>query len=322
MNKSYALILFLVLTGCAKSDYVYFNTDSQTQRMNFTTAIKEVSNTGSVDVLWIIDNSGSMGPHQQTVIRNTAAFMQDFAAQSVHWKMGLISTDTSDAPYLGFAPTDQFTYRDANPNQRFASAVARLGTNGDAIEKVMDPLVQQIQRFPGFLTGRGTPLALVIVTDAEEQSRTNYTANRAALTAAMGSSPLFVYGALWANELQCAPTGSEPDPTVITGTAFEFLMQSAKFGEYFPLCRDFGASIAAIGKQIVQRISRSSIPLKGRPILDTLQVFYKDQPLKPGPKDQGGFWEYDYDLNAVLFHDLDFSTSDNDSVRIEYDSGE
>lgn len=47
-----------------------------------------------VDILWIIDNSGSMAPKQQRVRQNFEAFMRKLAESSVDYHIGVVTTDT------------------------------------------------------------------------------------------------------------------------------------------------------------------------------------------------------------------------------------
>ncbi len=54
-----------------------------------------------------------------------------------------------------------------------------------------------------------------------------------------------------------------------------------------------------------------------RPKPGTLFVRYKGQDLPGGPKEDGGYWFYDFELNAIVFHDLDFAPGDTEQVEIE-----
>jgi hypothetical protein len=49
-----------------------------------------------VDILWIIDNSGSMAPKQQKVRTNFQAFMRKLAESAVDYHIGVVTTDTSN----------------------------------------------------------------------------------------------------------------------------------------------------------------------------------------------------------------------------------
>ena len=53
---------------------------------------------------------------------------------------------------------------------------------------------------------------------------------------------------------------------------------------------------------------------------DSLEVYYKDQLLAPGRKEDGGFWFYEEDDNTVNFYNIDFIEDvQKDNLRIEFD---
>ena len=51
-----------------------------------------------VDVLWVIDNSGSMEQEQQALILSFESFIQYFIDSDLDWHIGVTSTDMSPDP--------------------------------------------------------------------------------------------------------------------------------------------------------------------------------------------------------------------------------
>jgi hypothetical protein len=47
----------------------------------------------AVDVLWVVDNSGSMEPHQQNVAQNFASFIKIFTRGSIDYRIAVTTTD-------------------------------------------------------------------------------------------------------------------------------------------------------------------------------------------------------------------------------------
>jgi len=47
-----------------------------------------------IDVLWVIDNSGSMAPRQENLAKNFQAFINEFTTNSVDFRIGITTTDT------------------------------------------------------------------------------------------------------------------------------------------------------------------------------------------------------------------------------------
>jgi hypothetical protein len=83
-----------------------------------------------LDILWVIDNSGSMSQIQNAVASNMTDFMNVFLAASPDYHMGFITTD-SPAFVLG-------TYLDASaidPASEAAIIIGSVGVNGSANEK-------------------------------------------------------------------------------------------------------------------------------------------------------------------------------------------
>ena len=305
--------MVLALSGCGKERYLFLQ--NATNHLDQDFPVKEVKGSSSVDILWVIDNSGSMGEYQNQVMTNSNAFMQDFIKQKLNWKMGLISTDDNDSPYIGFAGTDQLDSTVANPVDLFADAVGRLGTSGSAVEATFVPILQSLSQDPKFLRPK-TPLAVIMVTDAEEQSRmeANVFLNR--LATVTGGRNVFAYGVFASQDLGCRSDEGEWD---YQGSPYETFIKSAYVGQTYPLCRDFGTSLVNIAHDIVTRVAHTAIYLTSRPDTSTLKVLYKGKELPAGSQESGGFWVYDYGLNAVVFSSLDFAVNDSDSVRVVYD---
>ena len=68
------------------------------QDFGYYTQNEEVIKTESVrkvDILWNIDNSGSMKSSQTRLADNFSLFIEDFAKKNVDFKMAIITTDTS-----------------------------------------------------------------------------------------------------------------------------------------------------------------------------------------------------------------------------------
>jgi hypothetical protein len=168
MRHLFFLIFILSYAGCGKNNnYVHVVKDRPAINHSETYALAE--DTGKVDILWVIDNSGSMSGIQQEVIVNMDKFIKEFTKNSrqLDWRMGLISTSQAEAPYIGFSPS--FDYTDPDPVGSFSAAVARLGTSGDATEKSLEPVMDKLNAFPNFIRSNAF-FIVVMVSDEVEQS--------------------------------------------------------------------------------------------------------------------------------------------------------
>lgn len=148
MNKFLILILILAFASCKQKDsfndvdeYLYHNNPRALERSDDLQKL-DLNDVAGIDILWVIDNSGSMMTIQNNVIANTKIFMEQFAKQRyIKWKMGLISTDKSDRPRIGFDTKFDSTLVDVDdPTSidgvvgQFQNAVNGLGVNGSASE--------------------------------------------------------------------------------------------------------------------------------------------------------------------------------------------
>jgi hypothetical protein len=84
--------------------------------------------TIDVDILFVIDNSGSMGGNQTNLQNNFDAFMNAFNAAGVSYQIALITTDSAD--FVG----DVITNATADPVGEFNLQVDSIGTRGSAME--------------------------------------------------------------------------------------------------------------------------------------------------------------------------------------------
>ncbi|MBU6376246.1 MAG: hypothetical protein KGQ59_09645, partial [Bdellovibrionales bacterium] len=147
----FALVGFAaLLMSCNDGGYLYYSKPVPSKRVEVPHKLKQLQGNSVVDIIWVIDNSGSMGAHQQNVISNTALFMSQFVRSGnvLDWKMGLLSTDKGDNPYVGFLPGQELTSTTPNNVSVFQSAVRRLGTEGSYEEEGFEPLLQALRRNP------------------------------------------------------------------------------------------------------------------------------------------------------------------------------
>lgn len=320
-------VFSILLISCQKTGYLYY-TKPQPPPVyyQFDHKLKEIQGESKVDILWVIDNSGSMGSYQKEVIDNAAYFMNHFIKGGLDWKMGLISTDPGVIhSYIGLDPSDVFDYKSVDPINKFQNAVKKLGISGSGWETTFIPVREHLRTYPNFLR-KDAILALLIVTDAPEQSSSPFGGIGGApmnvkdflsllKTEKKSLSRVVTYGAFAAQDLGCRTTDGF---TRYKGSSYEELVLATN-GKHFPLCtKDFGTELAKFGKDLLTKIESPRIYLKSRPILETLKVIYRGNSLPGGLREQGGYWLYDFDNNSIVFHDLKFAASDNEKVTVEY----
>lgn len=101
--------------------------------------------TNKADILWVIDNSVSMGEEQAAVSAAATAFLAQMETANVDFHLGAVTTDMSEGnasagvllgstPYLTSACLDDGDASDCSYPAEFA-ALVQQGTEGDGIEK-------------------------------------------------------------------------------------------------------------------------------------------------------------------------------------------
>ena len=336
------LILVPLISSCNKEEkYVYYENIPPIQREDSAHLISEIYHDIKIDVLFVIDNSGSMGPIQKNIVKNAELFMQEFLKNNImNWRMGIISTDESQDPFLGFDPVDismsdwfDAQYATTMISQgkknyvikKFQGSVDSLGTDGDASEFVfynilrfmLDPVDSKFFR-------RDAHLAVIMVTDEKAQSEDNFGTQYEVMNflntlRAFKKTNLVTrfYGAFSFKDLKGCTTWGD----AYAGSPFEAIINETN-GIHMSACTDdFGKDLAEIGRDIIRIVDNPRIMLKERPKVETLEVFYDGQKLKQGRRSDGGLWFYSKKYNTINFYNLDFvgELTEFSKIRIKYD---
>lgn len=87
---------------------------------------------GDVDILWVLDNSGSMSEEHDSLATHAEAFTGTLSAADLEFRLGLVNTDPADAGRLLGPVIDEAS---ADPTGTFVSAVTGAGVRGDREEQ-------------------------------------------------------------------------------------------------------------------------------------------------------------------------------------------
>lgn len=340
MNKFVYFLSLILLSSCfQKTDFgsgdgfLHHNNPPPLGQRDDRVPLATLNLEGEIDILWVIDNSGSMQTIQNNVIANSKIFMEQFVRQKyIKWKMGLISTDRNDVPRLGFdSKFDSSLIDHSDPTSfdsvvnTFQNAVNGLGTNGSASEYTFFNILRHINdyntRVP--FIRNNAHLAVIMVTDEKEQSYqlgSQYQAlsflNSLKAYVNPGRKTRF-YGAFDYKDL-AACTSSWGDE--YAGSAFEEIIDETG-GFHISACvKDFGSKLVEVGKDIASLAGRPSLLLADRPKVETLKIYYKGKELRAGKPSEGGYWFYEKKYNTVNFYSLEFVDDlENASFKVFYD---
>jgi len=329
--KTLLVLLSLAFIGCDKdANYLYEDQTPDRQGRDNRYIIADLAKYSKVDVVFVVDNSGSMGWIQDNISDNAAIFMEEFLKMTeVDWKMGVISTDDNDTvdevtDYLGFKePFHRFS---PNPISTFQGAIDSLGTWGSGSERVFYNIDRVLAGKPEFLRER-SQLAVIMVSDEVEQSddedRTKYEPSTFVSImrkyVSKGNTVRF-YGALQMRDFpKCTDWSGGGQYGPYKGSRYEAVVEQTGGFTISACADDFGIQLAEIGKDIVSLSNYTRITLGARPNKDTIKVLYKGEALPYGTERDGGKWFYDEYNNTVNLYTLSFAADLNDELQITFD---
>lgn len=137
-----------------------------------------------IDILFVIDNSCSMGDEQQSMATNFASFIQWASNLKVDFQIGVTTTDTGGSPIGGsvtpgelVGPKGDKILTAATPNLQAAfTQRVRVGTNGGGTEAGLEGAKQALSH-PLITTGvnkgflrKDASLSIIAVSDEPDQS--------------------------------------------------------------------------------------------------------------------------------------------------------
>ncbi|NCG21698.1 MAG: hypothetical protein GWP91_22000 [Rhodobacterales bacterium] len=130
-----------------------------------------------VDILWIIDNSGSMANEQAALSLNFPIFMDFFLGSGLDYHIGSVSTDMNKASESGkLQSSGPYRFIDeATPNPEVVfQGMAVLGTGGSSNEQGRDAAYSAIAINPGNYNDgfyrEDASLHMVAISDEEDHS--------------------------------------------------------------------------------------------------------------------------------------------------------
>jgi hypothetical protein len=187
--------LFIALSGCNSNDYLYY----QDPKPKTETASQKVVDLGvtGLDIVWQI---GGMTELEGKVKGGAQTFMSHLSGKSgVNWRIGVISNESSDDPFLGFSTP--FDYRSSDPVPTFVTAVDSIvSSGGHDGEKTMDPVVKVLTNFPNFVRSISY-LVLIVSNDNNDESNIQVADFLAYLKSIKGDlSRVIIYGVLGASD--------------------------------------------------------------------------------------------------------------------------
>lgn len=317
--------LALLTTACGKSASFSLLADENNFQQN------SASTNGKMDILWVIDNSGSMDSSQRAVADNFARFIEKFNQKGFDYRMAVT---TSDAFMDLFGkPATQSRFRDGtdktghsgyfiiDPNTPNVEAVflknIMQGIEGSGDERVF----QSIERTLVNPMNAGFPrpgafLSIIIVSDEDDFSWDGsgsiggrYTDTRLHTVDRYVGFLDTLTGATDATRSRSYNVNSI---AILDQQCLDFLNMSSagrKIGRRYvdlstktngviaSLCDDFGTTMSDISNKIIELTTQFYLNREPNP--ETIVIIVDDQVVPNNP--QNGF-QYHADTNSITFH--------------------
>jgi len=269
------------------------------------------------DILFVVDNSGSMGEEQQSLADSFASFAAYLTAQNVSYQVGVTTTDTDlFSGQHGELVGNPKIINNTTPNAaaKFA-ANANVGTGGSGTEQGLEG--GRMALTPPNITGanagflrQAAKLFIVFVTDEEDLSPDGN-----------GSQPPAYFVNAFRNVKNNDPgllstsaiAGDVPNgcATAVAGQRYKDVVDAIG-GVWSTICTtNFGPALHNIGVEAAQL--QSTFYLSRVPVVATISVRVNNvvQPIN-------SHWTYISQTNAVRFTPTHVPTP-GETIRIEYD---
>ena len=242
-----------------------------------------VTGSGVLDLVVVIDNSGSMAEEQNNLAEKMSALMS--AISNSDWQIAVTTTDPADNCVRSLIKKDSFL-----AETRFRNAI-NAGINGDGIErpflKAVEALKSDCFWGPGHWVRPGSTVAVLIVTDEDNchadpatgyqcnglvDRESSYLVNYLSSIRKIGTEAR-VYGLLWhpSQPVSACPTAYK------TAVKVSEAIQ-ATGGTWGSICdTDFTPTLNRISSDVA-RILKKDFTLKNMPDAGTLRITVDGQP--------------------------------------------
>jgi len=254
-----------------------------------------------LDVLWVVDNSGSMNPHQTNLSTNVGAFMSAFIATGADYRMAVITTDR-----YSFSTIIDMTHQD--PEGALAQLVM-TGIYGSGMEKGIEMAYQSLNSTSA--AGPGGPffrtnskLVVIFVSDEPDWSSNHWSWYTTFFDAIKPAGDFVPYGVIGDPPTGCGPAW----PRAQYGAGYWDLIDHYG-GKWYSICSsDWGVQLQDLADEVTAK--RSFLLNEDDPIEQTITVYVNGQQLTEG-------WLYRPEDNTIRFED-GYIPEPGQTINIEY----
>lgn len=263
------------------------------------------SGAGLLDILIVMDNSGSMGEEQAEMANRMEPLLQ--YVTNVDWRIGVVTTDPANPCMRAVIAKG-----DANASASFRSAML-AGTSGSANERAIESAVLGLNCSTNKWVRANSTIAVVIVSDEDNCSTGSgcganyqYTPNYfLSFLTGLGKTPgvdARVYGIFWQPGTTCSTGAYQANQYAQLVNATSGVSGSICAASYAPVLQSISQNIAQILKTQFQL---SSVPDAG-----SLSVTVNGQP-----------WAGSYTIASNVITFVGQVPPPGSSIKVSYKSG-
>jgi hypothetical protein len=252
-----------------------------------------------VDIIWVIDNSGSMSVYQSMLGQNMADFMQVFLSYSPDFQITFITTDSPEL--VGQISSQNST----DPLNESVAAINSIGITGSGWEKGLQ-MLRDCMIGGECETWMRPDATLIAIFLSDEPDNSPFTVNSFIADFDSVKPDKFIPYAIIGDVPQGCPSGSGWNTQ--PGWGYYDIVQHYA-SQWWSICgEDWGTKMEEIALEVsIQTIFELD---SEDPHLDTLRVWINGQIVTSG-------WEYDELLNAVVFTYED-APEQGDTLEVGY----
>ena len=274
--------------------------------IDFTQVDQVKQSDGIVDILWVIDDSGSMANQRQTLVSNFSRFFQELVALNVNFQIGVTSTNSADSGRLRGTTK---IIRNTTPNP---SAVFTANTTFPASRARWEQGLRMAQfalQAPntapngpndGFLRANAA-LAIIVVSDEDDSSfgTPEYYARSFKAVKGKGNETLVTFSTIaGAVPTGCTPPGEQIYFGSFAEPAFRYSAVSTKTGGVVgSICDASFENTLVLIAQALNTLKRV-FPLTLKPVLGSISVTVNGAAVPENPVTG---WQYRADTNSIVF---------------------
>jgi hypothetical protein len=256
-----------------------------------------------LDVLWVIDNSGSMGVFQANLGTNIMSFMNVFSTSGADYHMAVITTDSEEFSYIVTPSTPS--------GLSVLSNLVMVGVYGHGMERGIEmayaALNSSMYAGPGGLFFREDAILVVIFVSDEPDFSSPWGTYIPFFDAIKPAGKFIPYGVIGDVPGGCVYTGSGRSRNILGGLGYWDLINHYN-GSWYSICApDWGIQLQDLAGEVTN--SQSFLLSETDPIEDTIEVLINGQSTAE--------WSYDYATNTVRFND-GHTPTEGQSISIEY----